>query len=390
MKSDASNCVNLMDKHVLVVSQRFPPSQGGIQAAGAELAAMFATFGCRVSVATSIAESVSTSAWAVHVLAEQGFAAATGRLAQELRPDLVLVNGLGRGQLFPFALNCAPGVPVIYRAHGFNTAFQFHWSHPPFFGLPSFCRSFRDAFRNDRRISNLAQCVFLDDASGIFKNFDIALASRRHCLNVSFIPNAVPSIVCNKSNSFRLKYGLSQTKTMFLCVANYCDRKGQVDAAKAIIHHPELDAQFVFIGSERNKTASVVERLAKGDGRIIPLHGVPRSDVVNAINCCDAAFLFARQEQQPLFLIEAMSCGKPWFCTDVGSVSKMRGGIVLRRRNESCFMDAVKDLLNQALRISLGAECQDFWKSNYLPSVVHARWKRLLYDVFAGDVKCGY
>lgn len=381
--------MNTGKKHVLLVSDRFPPTVGGIQAAAGELASAFARMGFRVSVATATPQASSCSEYGVFHVAPEIFGAGVVDLAERLRPDVMVLNGHTPQTKYPVPVN-GTDVPFVFRSHGIATNFKIYWNRPPFFGFVSWLKRVFRAFCNAVEGRRLSQEVFLDGKKGFFQNFDVTLASVFHPRNVSFIPNAFESLSNSGVNDFRTRFGLDSAKPVFLCVANYCDRKGQVDAVRIIRRHPELDAWFVFVGSERNDTLDRVERLAGGDDRIRFLHGIARSDVVDAINDCDAAFLFARQEQQPLFLLEAMSCGKPWFCTDVGSVSKMKGGIVLRRRNERSFVDAVKTLLSADIRRTLGAEGRAFWEVNYSPNVVYARWKRLLDDVIAGRAKSGY
>lgn len=375
--------MNESGKHILIVSVRFPPSLGGIQAAAKELAIRFSGFGFRISVATATVGACSLPEYDVFVLPPVSFDRHLEALIVEIHPNVVLLNGLDDGRIV--RLTASALIPVIYRAHGFNTAFQVHWDHPPFFGLPSFLRSFVRAFFNDAIFRRLTQNVFLDDAIGVFQNFDILIARLFHRRNLSFIPNSFDSLLRTGGSLFRERHGVSIDKPMFLCIANYCDRKGQVDVVRILRRHPELDAQFVFVGSEENESSAEARRLSAGDSRIRLLAGISRDDAVDALNACDAAFLFARQEQQPLFLSEAMSCGKPWLCTNVGSVSRLKGGIILRHRNERCFVEAVRELLVPDRRRALGEEGRTFWGANYSPSVVYARWKRLLDDAIAGQ-----
>ena len=374
--------------HILLVSVLFPPDQGGVEAAAGEFAAAFPRMGYRVTVATTTAGARVSGPADVRVFPRDGFPGRVAAFAREIRPDLVFVNGLflNGGMGFPFDTDGASGTPVVYRSHGFNTAFRIHWRHPPFFGMATFVRSFARAVLNDCKFRRLSQNVFLDDIKGWGQNFDIALASLLHPKNVSFIPNSFTSVARRETNRFRERFGIPSGDLVFLNVANYCDRKGQVDAVRIIREHPELDARFVFVGSENNAFFSAAERLSAGDSRIRLLAGIPRDDVIAAINSCDVAFLFARQEQQPLFLSEAMSCGKPWFSTNVGSVSKMRGGIVLRRRNGDSFVRAVRELLDSRRREELGTEGLSFWETNYSPDAVYPRWKRLLDDVLSGHI----
>lgn len=378
--------------HILLVSVLFPPDQGGVEAAAGEFAAAFPRIGYRVTVATTTAGARASGLADVRVFPRDGFPGRVAAFAREIRPDLVFVNGLllNGGMGFPFDAGAAPGMPVVYRSHGFNTAFRIHWRHPPFFGMPSLVRSFVRAVRNDHVLRRLSQVVFLDDRIGLFRNFDVLLSRWLHPRNVSVIPNSFESIRLPRPGRFRESFGVPAGRPMFLNVANYSALKGQCDVIRILRRHPEIDASFVFVGSVRNGVCEAAERLADGDPRIRVLSALPREAVVDAINACDAAFLFSTHEQQPLFLSEAMSCGKPWFCTDVGSVPAMRGGIVLRHRNGAFFVQAVRELLDSRRREELGAEGRSFWEANDSPDAVYPRWNRLLDDAILGRARHGY
>ena len=389
-KPDPSAAAAVPDQrpHILLVSVLFPPDQGGVEAAAGEFAAAFLRMGYRVTVATTTAGARAVGPADFRVFPRNGFPGRVAAFAREIRPDLVFVNGLflNGGMGLPFDMDVAPGIPVVYRSHGFNTAFRIHWRHPPFFGMASFVRSFVRAVRNDRVLRSLSQTVFLDDRIGLFRNFDVLLSRWLHPGNVSFLPNSFESIRRSPPERFREAFGIPAERPMFLNVANYSALKGQCDVVRILRRHPEIDASFVFVGSVRNGVCEAAGRLAAGDPRIRVLAALPREAVVDAINACDAAFLFSTHEQQPLFLSEAMSCGKPWFCTDVGSVPAMCGGIVLRRRNGASFVRAVRELLDSRRREELGAEGLFFWKANYSPDAVYPRWKRLLDDVLSGHI----
>ncbi len=375
--------------HILLVSDRFPPSTGGLQAAGAELAVQFARLGFRVSVATMIPGAKSCVDYKVFHLESRDFREDALRLAQKLHPDIIVLNGLLHHLLYPISISRVP-CPVIYRSHGIGANFHFFWEYPPFFGVGTWLGIIARAIRNAWIGRHLAREVFLDDKVGFFKSFDVVLSKLIHPKNISFIPNAFDSVARSDDNSFRAKYHINPEKLLVLNVANFSGLKGQLDAIKIIRKNPHMDAQFVFIGSEKNETHQKASVLAHGDSRICLLAGISREDVVDAINAADIAFLFSRQEQQPLFLSEAMSCGKPWISTNVGSVSKMRGGIVLRHRNARCFVQAMRELEVPERRTGLGSEGKSFWETHYSPEVVYSQWRKLLNDVMSETMTSMY
>lgn len=73
-----------------------------------------------------------------------------------------------------------------------------------------------------------------------------------------------------------------------------------------------------------------MEQAIGDDPRFRILYRLPRPEVEAAITESNAVFLYSFQEQQPLSILEAMSCGVPWFAPDAGALSTLEGGIVLK------------------------------------------------------------
>lgn len=69
-----------------------------------------------------------------------------------------------------------------------------------------------------------------------------------------------------------------------------------------------------------------MEQAIGDDPRFRILYRLPRLEVEAAIMESNAVFLYSYQEQQPLSILEAMSCGVPWFAPDAGALSTLEGG----------------------------------------------------------------
>ena len=110
------------------------------------------------------------------------------------------------------------------------------------------------------------------------------------------------------------------------------------------------------------------------------LYRLPRLEVEAAIMESDAVFLYSYQEQQPLSILEAMSCGVPWFAPDVGAICTLEGGIVLRNASPSMLEKAVESLMDEKIRQKLGQEGLRQWESCYAPDVVDKEWEQLLFS----------
>jgi len=196
------------------------------------------------------------------------------------------------------------------------------------------------------------------------------------------IPNSVQE---NKytdiTGDFRTKYNIGNG-LMVLCVANYSNRKNQKLAARAFRKANIPGSTLVFIGSEFNeyseKVMTIDESLAsKSLCRTIFLEGISREKTQAAFACCDVFLLTAKQETQPIVIIEAMASGKPWISTPTGCLRNMEGGVVA----DGC--DALASNLNRIatdpiIAASLGRRGRKAAVENYRESVIIDRWDNLL------------
>ncbi|QWP30283.1 glycosyltransferase [Akkermansia muciniphila] len=82
---------------------------------------------------------------------------------------------------------------------------------------------------------------------------------------------------------------------------------------------------FLFLIPQRNSYAEQMEQAIGDDPRFRILYRLPRPEVEAAITESNAVFLYSFQEQQPLSILEAMSCGVPWFAPDAGALSTLEG-----------------------------------------------------------------
>lgn len=117
------------------------------------------------------------------------------------------------------------------------------------------------------------------------------------------------------------------------------------------------------------------------DPRFRILYNLPRPEVEAAIMESAAVFLYSYQEQQPLCILEAMSCGIPWFAPDVGAVSTLKGGIILKKTSSATLEKTVGALTDEKFRERRGQEGLRQWQEQYDPSVVYQQWEDLLSSI---------
>ena len=266
----------------------------------------------------------------------------------------------------------------IQVSHGFS---QHIWTPhlKPFFGLGQLLKGLLwTVFKFPRLAKSYDAVVFLSDCGGFGRFLDqtICRLINHPCMYV--IPNSVQE---NKytdiTGDFRTKYNIGNG-LMVLCVSNYCDRKNQKLAVRAFRKSNIPRSTLVFIGSEFNeyseKVMTIDESLSRRSlCRTIFLEGISSEETQAAFACCDIFLLTAKQETQPIVIIEAMAAGKPWISTPTGCVPEMEGGIVVKACNK--ISAAIDDLSkNFQARIQLGRRGSSAVLQKYNRIKITASW----------------
>lgn len=260
-------------------------------------------------------------------------------------------------------------------------------SGPPFFGLGVWLRGLVWTARFMPSMLRWYDAVILlENMKGFGRFFDHTLACWFRHPNVQLIPNSasVPPLK-GSTNSFRNRHSIGRGP-MFLCVANYSERKNQALAVRAFDRASIPDSTLVFIGSEFNAYSERVNALAacirekSPSRRILFLEGVSRRETLDAFSDCDIFLLTAKAETQPFVLIESMAAGRPWISTPTGCVSMMEGGITAKGTRG--LASAMKELVsNRALAISLGLEGRRAAEEKYSSEGVLLQWEQLLESI---------
>jgi len=164
---------------------------------------------------------------------------------------------------------------------------------------------------------------------------------------------------------------------------------GTVAGLRAIKNLPRLvrvfaagapaDARLVILGDgpERPAIVTEAERLGVADRLIMP--GFVR-DPVRYMGAFDIFALSSDSEQFPISLVEAMTCGLPALCTDVGDISSMAGPanrpFILPPGDEKALSQALARLCaNAALRIAIGAENHGLAQTEFAEEAMLAHYR---------------
>jgi len=212
--------------------------------------------------------------------------------------------------------------------------------------------------------------VFVSERKGFDRFFDHWLAHATGYRNHSVIPNgAYAHEFSGVLPDFRAEFGIGPGP-LLLYVANFSDRKNQVMAVRAFRRVQLKDATLVLVGSEFNDYSELTRktdeefRRTYPTGRVLMLEKLDRTRTCAAYRAADLFLLPARAETLPVVLLEAMASHTPWISTDVGCVTELPGGIVVRSEDE--MVEKIKMLMaDPALRRRLAEEGSEASRKTY-------------------------
>lgn len=257
-------------------------------------------------------------------------------------------------------------VPVFHRTRAKKvimtqglSAQMWHPHGRPPWGLGEWIRGWPYVWRLPAVMDAYDQVVFLSQRQDFGRFFDHWLARKTGRKNISIIPNGIHLGDLDRAAlDFRERYKV-RTPHMILNVANYCDRKNQIATVRSFLRARRNDATLVLIGSEFNEYSEAARSIltaARGHaGEVLFLERVPKADINAAYRAADLFMLTAKEETQPLAILDAMGCGVPFVSTDTGCVREFPGGQVID--DEAGTAAAINQLLDDpSLRRRLGEE----------------------------------
>ncbi len=298
------------------------------------------------------------------------------------KPSVIVIHswiGWPLYALIPYARQHK--VPILLMGHGFGAHMMIWTAKPPFFGLARWLRAWCFVARMPIWMHQMAGIVVLGKRPHFVRAFDHWLARLIGYRRVHVIPNAVEPMK-PEVRDFRGKHGL-EGKLAYMCVAGYSTTKDQLHIVEgfAEVHIP--NSVMVFIGPCENAYSKKLRAAAANcSAEVLILAGLERPEVEAAIQACDVAVLGSLSEMQPIFLLEAMSEGKPWICTRVGSVDQLVGGIIYDHTNRG-LANAMLRLSDSGQRQAMGTQGRQQWLDEFLPEIVYGKWDKLLRDLIA-------
>ena len=394
---------------ILIATFTYSPALDGVAMASSTLAGILSHAGHEIVIATEgesdTVPRLDTGSGALiyefdisgTLASREGYQGDTERFRdflRQCRPDIVFFQCWHHWYVdLAMPMKNDIGFKTVMISHGYiHHMIERPWNPP--FGIRRWLKRRRIVNDLPRQMRELDHMVFLSGKGDYKRFFDVRLAKKLGIKNISVIPNAVSTTQAVDGDSFRKKYDL-ENKTLFLYPANYCIRKNQDLALRVFAASATPNSCLVFVGSRLGSYGSMLKKSwDKLKGATIGLdvrflEGIPRQEILDAFNACDAVLLTAHAETQPIVLLEAMAFGKPFISKNVGCVGDLHGGMIAD--SFKGLSRAVREFcVDPSLRHKLGQLGLMQYDRDFAYDKVRAQWLHLidnLQDPSAGNRK---
>ena len=362
-------------RNILIACFGFYPQTHGVAEVAYRHALGLHRLGYRITVITRGKSSIKLPFEVVYV--EQKFH--YQQLIKESAAEVIFVHGWSNWasewliELLPLRAK------VVLVSHGTN----FNVRLGGFRGFVWWLRQRRQGWYFDKKMRSFDHYVFLSDVPEPQRMSDVVWVKKHHFSSYSVIPNgARPAFGTPSTRDFRLENSLPNGQ-MLLCVSNYTPTKGQWELVKWFREMQLTDTVLVLIGSEFNRFADRLKRLAGEElNQTIFLFEQQTEAQIHAAYRSASIFVSATlTEVQPLMLLDAMAAGVPFLCRDVGVVKELPGGVCFD--SKPTFQVQLRRLVADSLwRSQLGKEgcrtIQTTYNWNKVASLYHQLITKLL------------
>lgn len=196
---------------------------------------------------------------------------------------------------------------------------------------------------------------------------DFENAKKLHCKKVFYIPGVgvdtkrFRNAIVNRS-SYRKKLGINEEQILILAVGELSHRKNHQIIIKALAKAKIPNTVFMICGNAMTSanTKNELEELAKESGVDLRLMGL-RDDIPEICKCADIGVMPSTREGLGLSGIEMLAAGLPVVASNVhGIVDYIKDGVdgyLCDPFDEDAFADAIRKLLNPAMRKLMADNC---------------------------------
>lgn len=158
-------------------------------------------------------------------------------------------------------------------------------------------------------------------------------------------------------------------------IANYDDNKNQKLAIEEFLKS-NIDSKIglVLMGSKKNEYYNYLEKLIlklrkkyklkENEKQIKMLYDIDRKLVSSYVSNAYLYLMTSKLEKFPISIVETISCGVPYICTDVGIVKFFLGGIVSKKEDINYWINTLVN--NVEYRDKLSNLCTYYAKEKFL------------------------
>lgn len=354
-----------MKGKVLLCSDYFPPSVGGMENRMADMAGFLQRDGYEVHILTRTLKNRVGSTWqncTVHSVDLNG-CPPLGTLRGKIEDARRIVTSENFEWIF---VTGAPQTWVLWVFEDLSV-------QTPILLSPCINRVEFDALQTHPVLSERLVSL-LNRRSAIamtFCGYDTRFFDK-HKIPYTVLPN--PVVKLETKNTFRTNAGIGKDTFVITCPANFVPDKGQRDLVQAV---SEIDGDWLLylVGFPQAHEKNYYEALlgdAQKDKRIRIIPGLSRQELAELRAASDLIALPSRAEGLPLSLLEAMAQGIPWLTTPeaaIGFPESCQGG---RRAPVKEFSRLIEELRkDKARRLTLGRAGREWWEE-------HHQWKNYL------------
>jgi len=306
---------------VLMVTDRYLPSIGGVERHVFELSRRLVSMGMNVKIITTDMINFNTSGRVAAKSTDQilrfrsyrllplpqGLGYVTFGMIQALSgANLVHAHGYGRFPTFLAPVCRLMGIPFVTTPHS-------GW------GRKSFAKSFFDA------IVPKVSLNWSDVVIALSKQEIAYLRSIGVSRQVVLIPNGINLKEFETEGEGKKERGSATTELLFIGRIDI-EQKGldvAVSALSTLTTRSGMNVNLTMIGPGSQQAISKIRMLAKEHGvlgRVSFYPPPPRAELIGAMKKADILILPSRIESFPLVLLEAMAAGIPVIASRVGGV----------------------------------------------------------------------
>jgi glycosyltransferase involved in cell wall biosynthesis len=159
------------------------------------------------------------------------------------------------------------------------------------------------------------------------------------------IPNVVNTAVFNYQPSSQIKF-----RFIHISYMNFQKNPEGIFIAAQLLKNRGYDFELLMLGNENDSLTALANKYGLLPDTVFFKKAVPYTDVAGFIQNASAFLLFSRFENLPCVLLEALCCGLPVICSNVGGIAEVvnaENGILIESENTAALANAMQKMIDE-------------------------------------------